>query len=712
MRHGADRAQGLALRQRQRHGADVQFDLPQDGAGDKGPRPGQHASAPSRQRIPGTVEAERLTPRPARPPPILCALSYFDLSPDLQVSFRRQVEAIRGTHGVAVHESEQPVMPWPKPGVVRAAHHFVVRGEEYRVVQNDRTTELAGAHQRRHQVRHLDEAEAHDHMAESIGYVLDFGTARFGNPRCFLEDDGQGHDRFLERLELGDVIEQQRRNPADGPGQEHRGPRHAGDAAAPELREEAVGIFHAFRELGGNGAYAPVPGRHDGEDGEAGQQGNPAAVGQLEQVGREERAVDRQEDPAGQQRPERGPAPDVAHGVEKQGRGEKHGGGDRGAVGSRQPLGTAEADGQGKRGQHHRPVHEGHVDLAVLVCRGLVDVHAGEPAELHRLPGQRKRAGDDGLAGDDGGQGRQYHQRNDGPLRRQLEERIAVEGRILDQQGGLSSVAQQQGGQHDEIPGGAYRTAPEVAHVGIERLGAGDRQEHAAQHDETVQSLVREKVDGVARVDGQHDLGMPDDARQAEGGNGHEPQQHDRPEDPADAGRPARLRREQGQQNHQRGRHRIGLERVGQDVDAFEGAQHRDRRRDDAVAIDQGRPEHAQGGQRPRAPPAAGGAARDQGHEGQDAAFTIVVGAHDEQAVLERNRDDERPDDERQQPHGDGDRGMTADRADDGLVGVERARSEIAKDDADGRQRGGGRRAGCGGRRDPGGGQGHGALHG
>ena len=56
-------------------------------------------------------------------------------------------------------------------------------------------------------------------------------------------------------------------------------------------------------------------------------------------------------------------------------------------------------------------------------------LQAGEPAELHGLAGQGEGAGDDRLAGDDGGAGREHHQRHHGPLRRQLEERIAVRGR-------------------------------------------------------------------------------------------------------------------------------------------------------------------------------------------------------------------------------------------------------------------------------------------
>src|SRR5712675_459602 len=55
-----------------------------------------------------------------------------------------------------------------------------------------------------------------------------------------------------------------------------------------------------------------------------------------------------------------------------------------------------------QREDHHRPVHRRHIDLSVFLRRGLVDAHAGKPAELHGLTRERERSRDDGLARDDG----------------------------------------------------------------------------------------------------------------------------------------------------------------------------------------------------------------------------------------------------------------------------------------------------------------------
>ena len=48
----------------------------------------------------------------------------------------------------------------------------------------------------------------------------------------------------------------------------------------------------------------------------------------------------------------------------------------------------------------------------------------------------------------------------------------------------LAGVIEHQAGEHHAVPGEADRPGAEMAHVGVERLGAGDAQEHAAEHEE------------------------------------------------------------------------------------------------------------------------------------------------------------------------------------------------------------------------------------
>jgi hypothetical protein len=176
------------------------------------------------------------------------------------------------------------------------------------------------------------------------------------------------------------------------------------------------------------------------------------------------------------------------------------------------------------------------------------------------------------------------------------------------------------------------------------------------------------------------------------------PQQHQRSEHLADARRPAALNGKKAEQDRNCHRRDVGLERIGRNIDALERAQYRNCRCDDAVPVYQRRSEqaHDDKGAGTVEPARAG-----ERHQCQDPAFTVVVRAHHEEAVLDGDRDDERPQDQRE----DTDSGLrgkpSADGLGDRLQGVERARPEVAIDDAE-------RGEGCRRRRAPSGAGGHG----
>ena len=97
-------------------------------------------------------------------------------------------------------------------------------------------------------------------------------------------------------------------------------------------------------------------------------------------------------------------------------------------------------------------------------------------------------------------------------------------------------------------------------------------------------------------------------------------------------------------------RHDVRLASRGvDDLQALDRAEHRDRRRDHAVAVEQRGAEDAEqrcSTRRSRA--VVHRCVRRQRDQRQDAAFAVVVGAHDEQDVLERDDDRQRPEDQRQ----------------------------------------------------------------
>lgn len=116
-------------------------------------------------------------------------------------------------------------------------------------------------------------------------------------------------------------------------------------SAAEVIDESTQGTFvaSAFR---GDGLASALPGRHDGEHGEADQQGQPCAVDELGQVGRHEQQVHgEQHDRADGDQPP-GRAPFRAGDIEEQQGGDGDGAGDGHAEREGQRRGVAEGEHQ------------------------------------------------------------------------------------------------------------------------------------------------------------------------------------------------------------------------------------------------------------------------------------------------------------------------------------------------------------------------------
>ena len=116
--------------------------------------------------------------------------------------------------------------------------------------------------------------------------------------------------------------------------------------------------------------------------------------------------------------------------------------------------------------------------------------------------------------------------------------------------------------------------------------------------------------------------------------------------------------------------------------------------RDHAVAVQQGRAEDAERNQhrpaigQPRRAAAAAHAAGHQRRQGQHTALALVVGAHHQRDVLDRDDEEERVDDERQHAEHVVVGGRHGVRAEETLAQrVQRAGADVAVDDAERRQR-------------------------
>ena len=185
------------------------------------------------------------------------------------------------------------------------------------------------------------------------------------------------------------------------------------------------------------------------------------------------------------------PAPYLAHRDEQKHGSHQHGQRHRNAIGGGQIVRFAKAERQAERHDHQQPIDDADVDLAIAFGRGLLDRETRHPAQLDRLPRHRKGAGDDRLAGDDGGDGRQHDQRHQQRRRAQTIKNVAVGRRAFQHQRGLPGIIQDQARQDDEVPGEADRNRAEMAHVGVKRLGAGDAKKDAAEHQKARQPARR-----------------------------------------------------------------------------------------------------------------------------------------------------------------------------------------------------------------------------
>ena len=276
------------------------------------------------------------------------------------------------------------------------------------------------------------------------------------------------------------------------------------------------------------------------------------------------------------------------------------------------------------------------------------------------------------------------------PLRGERVERTLDGARLAQEQRALAEVAQGQRGQSEREPGEADRPGTEVAHVGVEGLAAGDREECTANHDEGERPDVPEVGDRGKWTQRHQDCGRSRDAGHSEDPDDDEPDQHDRSEQAADERGALALHHEEGDEDDDRNGHHKAIEVWRIHLDALDGAQHRDRGRDRAIAIEQSRADQTDEHHPGVAP--AGPRARwaDEREQREDAALAVIVGAHDEDGILDGDDDDQRPEDQRDDAYrclgrhaAAGTGGLGGD-----IQGVERARADVAEHDAHAGDRG------------------------
>ena len=163
-------------------------------------------------------------------------------------------------------------------------------------------------------------------------------------------------------------------------------------------------------------------------------------------------------------------------------------------------------------------------------------------------------------------------------------------------------------------------------------------------------AVKREKIQSVPGIGGTQDSGLAHDLDGAEDGDSHEPDKCDWAKDSPDFGSPLLLEKENGEDNHQGERYRELRQERLDDGETFRGTEDGDRGRYHSVAIQQGSANEADYRDcRFRVPICfAVQALEHERYQRENSAFAAVVGAHDEDDVLDADDADQRPQYQRQ----------------------------------------------------------------
>ena len=170
-----------------------------------------------------------------------------------------------------------------------------------------------------------------------------------------------------------------------------------------------------------------------------------------------------------------------------------------------------------------------------------------------------------------------------------------------------------------------------MAHVGVERLGAGDAEEDAPQDGKSLEPVMGEIGDRVSRVEPEQYRRMLRDTPDAQQRNGGEPDCHYGAEGPPDARGSPRLDGEQCNEDRDRRRHHVGAEAGRREGEPFERREHGNCRCDGAVTVNESRAEQSERDN--RRPPLTLDA--QQRHQGEDAAFAVIVDPHGDGDVFD-----------------------------------------------------------------------------
>ena len=232
-----------------------------------------------------------------------------------------------------------------------------------------------------------------------------------------------------------------------------------------------------------------------------------------------------------------------------------------------------------------------------------------------------------------------------------MEERI-LNGRcdvtFAEKERPLTKVLEDQTRVRNIEPAAHDRRAAEVSHVGIECFATRDNEEHAAEHGKAHESMLHEEVDGVHRIDGFEHRWCLYCVVHAQSTKDRKPCNHERTKYTSDTSGAIALNAKESDKNCNCywNDKRTKLSRYS-NLKSFNGRENRNRRRDDAIAIEQCRAEQSHCNDCTDLLVGAL-ALTHQFHQRENATFAFVGKPCNDEQVLDANDQGERPEDQRE----------------------------------------------------------------
>ena len=312
-----------------------------------------------------------------------------------------------------------------------------------------------------------------------------------------------------------EIVQQCRRHALGTRRHEHSGAGHPCGRIGGGS-DEHLDRHHPFLQTRNHQLATLGPGRQKGEGNDRHDQREPAALWDLDDVRRQKGAIDDEEQAGEKGDAPGGPLPDLDHQNGDQAGSDEHRPDYREPVGGQQVGRFAEGqDDQDDQRQQH-PIDRRNVDLAERLFTGVDDAQARHQTQLNGLLDHRESTGDQGLAGDDGGERGEDHERKAKKLRRHQEERIFDRAGIAQDHCALAEVIEDKRRKHDAHPGQGNGFSSKMPHVCVQRLGSGDRQYHRAERQKGEAGVANKECNGMVRRQSGKDAGIRRDVHDPE----------------------------------------------------------------------------------------------------------------------------------------------------------------------------------------------------